>query len=109
MTDGLHHRAEERSLALHAAVAERLLSDPALVDRAVERVRGWLAEPGVVPAPLAAAWLEALSGPREVLFALLVDRSERARQLRQCSPFAGVLDARTRWRILREAKGAVVP
>jgi hypothetical protein len=109
MTDGLHQRAEERSLALHAAVAERLRADPMLVERAAERVRGWLREPGPVPAPLAAAWLDALSGPPDALFALLSDRGERARQLRQCTPFAGVLDARTRWRILRESRATITP
>jgi hypothetical protein len=32
--------------------------------------------------------------------AALVDPGERARALRQCSPFAGALDAGERWRIL---------
>lgn len=106
MTDGLHQRAEERSLALHAAVAARLAQEPSLVGRAVERARAWANGSGPVPASIAAAWLEALTGPSEALHALLVDRSERARQLRQCSPFAGFLDPQTRWRVLRESRAA---
>jgi hypothetical protein len=33
-----------------------------------------------------------------------VDPAEGARALRQCSPFAGVIDPRTRWRIWREVR-----
>lgn len=104
MTDGLHQRAEERSLALHAAIAARLAQEPHLVAGAVDRARVWANGGGPVPAAIAAAWLEVLTGPSEELHALLVDRSERARQLRQCTPFAGFLDPRTRWRVLREAR-----
>jgi hypothetical protein len=39
----------------------------------------------------AQAWHELLSGPTERLLALLEDRGERARALRQCSPFAGIV------------------
>jgi hypothetical protein len=34
----------------------------------------------------------------------LVDPGESARALRQCSPFAGVVDSRTRWSIWRAVR-----
>ena len=102
MTDGLHQRAEERSLALHAAIAARLAADPTLIARAADRAREWAKGGGPVPASIAIAWLESLTGPNAALRDLLVDRGERARQLRQCSPFAGFLDPQTRSRIFRE-------
>ena len=103
MTDGRHTVAEDVSLELHRAVAERLLEDPALVERARERVAGWLKD-GSVARPYAEAWRDILAGPVEAIARFLTDTGERARQMRQTSPFAGVLDPRTRWSIWRRAR-----
>ena len=103
MTDGRHAVAEDVSLELHRAVAERLLEDPALVERARERVAGWLRD-GSVAGPYAQAWQAVLAGPVEAVARFLADPGEKARQMRQTSPFAGVLDPRTRWSIWRRAR-----
>ena len=97
---GIHHRAEETSLRLHAAVAERVVAEPSRVDDARRRVEAWL-EDGSVAREYAEAWLALLAEPLPVLVARFHERSERMHDLRQVSPFAGVLDARTRWRVLR--------
>jgi hypothetical protein len=99
----LHELAEERSLAIHRVVAERLRRDPALLDAARARVRGWLAD-GSVHRAYAEAWDTLLGGPTERLFEALIDPGETARALRQCSPFAGVVDPRTRWSIWRNVR-----
>jgi hypothetical protein len=99
----LRVRNEERSIALHQAVAERLREDPGLIDRARDRVDAWLAE-GLVHRVYSEAWRDLLSGPFDRLLAVLTRDDDDARTLRQCSPFAGVLDPRTRWRILREGR-----
>jgi hypothetical protein len=98
---GRHRLAEERSLALHRLVAARLLEDPELLEAARERVRGWLRDRSVGEG-WAREWLEVLDRPLEEVVILLTDPSERFRQLRQTSPFAGVLDPRTRWQTWRE-------
>jgi hypothetical protein len=95
-----HRQAEERSIAMHAAVAERLRADPSIRERAMARVAAWL-ESGAIHPSYARSWTELLSRPVAEICATLTDPSERARALRQCSPFAFVLDARTRWRIWR--------
>jgi hypothetical protein len=97
----LHELAEARSLAIHRLVAERLREDPGLVEPARVRVAAWLAD-GSVHRAYAEAWRGLLSGPLARLLEVLVDPGEGARALRQCSPFAGVIDPRTRWRIWRE-------
>jgi hypothetical protein len=99
----LHRLAEERSLALHRAVVERLRADPGHLERARDRVRGWL-ESGQVARPYAEEWARVLAGSLDEVCALLVDESERARALRQVTPFAGVVDPRTRWQIWREVR-----
>jgi hypothetical protein len=96
---------EERSIALHQAVADRLVENPALIGRARARVDGWLADGRVHPV-YGEEWRRLLSGPLDRLLAALTQGDDHARALRQCSPFAGVLDPRTRWRIWRESRTA---
>lgn len=99
---GPYERAEERSLYLHEAVAARLLAEPTLVERARRRVAAWL-EDGSVARPYAEAWSRLLDAPMAELLVALGERSERMHDLRQVSPFAGVLEPRARWRQRREA------
>lgn len=93
-----HRLAEERSLAYHAVVAERLARDPALLAAARARVRRWLEREPAAPF-YAREWAHVLALPSDRIAAFLVDRSERARELRQSTPFAGALSPRERWRI----------
>lgn len=94
---------ERRSVALHRMVGERLREDPALIARARQRIDRWLAE-GAIHATYGAAWRQLLSGPLEGLMNALADSGERGRALRQCSPFAGVIDARERWQVWRRVR-----
>ena len=89
-----------RSLALHREVAERLRRDPELLNAARERVERWLAE-GSVHAKWAESWSSILDAGLEAVIEVLTDTGSAAHDLRQVSPFAGVLDPRTRWMILR--------
>jgi hypothetical protein len=88
-----HRTAELTSLALHREVARRLRADPSRVALA----REWLRTRGNPSS--CARWAELLAGPLEALCALLEADTEEARELRQSTPFAGVLDAPTRLRI----------
>ncbi|HEX3594944.1 MAG TPA: hypothetical protein VHU80_07580 [Polyangiaceae bacterium] len=97
----LHRLGEERSIAMHRAIAEKLESDPSILRAARARVKSWLDTDSVHPS-YARAWDSILSEPTERIAATLVDEGEPARALRQVSPFAGALSARERWRIRRE-------
>ena len=103
VTDGRHALVEATSLELHRVVAEGLRAEPALIERAQARVRGWLRD-GTVARSLAEAWSALLARPLEEVTTFLIDPGERARQLRQTSPFAGFLDPRTRWAIWRRLR-----
>lgn len=96
----------EWSIALHAEVARRIGEDPAIVERARARVEALL-EDGSVARAYALRWQAVLALPPEELALRLVDSSEEAQDLRQVSPFAGALDPRTRWRILRDVSTEV--
>jgi len=89
-----HEWIDERSLALHQAVAAKLEAQPELLVVAHQNLQRWLST------GRSAAWedwerlLKSLSMPE--LLALLRARDERATRLRQSSPFAGVLPAAER-------------
>jgi hypothetical protein len=97
-----HRIAEARSLALHREVARRIREQPELLEPIRARIEDWLRH-GSVARFYAQAWQEILSRDLESLLEAIVDPGERGKDLRQCTPFAGILDPRTRWRILAEA------
>jgi hypothetical protein len=97
-----HDWIDERSRALHEAVAERLRDDPQLVSRALVRLDDWerWAEPQALPA--IREWRQLLSAASlSELLALLVEDSEKANRLRQSSPFVDVLPQDERLAIFR--------
>ena len=99
----LHRLAEARSLAYHRAVAERIRADPSLLAVPRERIRAWLAQGGR-SVPYFRLWAALLELPLAELLAGMVDEGEQAIALRQATPFAGLLDARERWRIWRDTR-----
>jgi hypothetical protein len=95
-----HRLAEERSIAMHRAVADKIRRDPAIVERARRRVQAWVAERKIHP-QYARQWQALLDLPRDQLCERLVANDEAMRALRQSTPFVGVLGARERWAIRR--------
>jgi hypothetical protein len=104
----LHRLAEERSLALHRLIAERVRDEPSLLERARDRVRSWLAD-GSVARPYAEQWAALLEAPPGAVAQALVDPSEAARALRQVSPFAGAVGPRERWQVWRRVRDEFGP
>lgn len=97
-----HRVGPERSLILHREVARRLLERPDLVDRARSRVADWR-ESGSVSDTYVDAWEKVLDGPASRVAEAIVAETEYHDALRQVSPFAGVIDPRTRWLLLKTA------
>ena len=98
-----HRLAEERSLAYHGMVGERLLVDEAVLARARSRVEEW-AKSDAVHRRWVDAWRRLLALAPNDLRHALVERSEEANALRQVTPFAGAIDPRTRWRLWRDVR-----
>jgi hypothetical protein len=93
-----HEWIDERSLALHEAVAAKLEAQPQLLEVARANLKRWLA---VRPAPALCEWqrlLDALPFPQ--LLQLLRSPDDEATRLRQSSPFAGILTPAERQAIL---------
>lgn len=93
-----HQWIEQRSLALHEAVAAKLEAQPELLDIARQNLDRWLA--GNAAAALR-EWRRILaSAPLPDVLALLRSSGEEATRLRQSSPFAGLLTTEERRTIM---------
>lgn len=103
-----HEIGLERSRALHRLIAERLRQDPSLAAPALERTERWLAMPGSPRAALL-EWRNLLHGPADELLRALEATDEHADELRQSSPFAGVVGPRERWALWRSVAARVSP
>jgi hypothetical protein len=99
-----HRIGPERSLILHREVARRILARPAVIDRARARVAGWRARRSV-SSHYIDAWEQVLRGAAQEIADAIVAETEQLDDLRQVSPFAGVIDPRTRWRLLKDGSG----
>ena len=96
-------RDQTRSLWLGYAVAGKLVADPS---RVLEQARGNLSHLrgmrfGGASAPWLSEWQVLIDGPVMGVLEALTSRTPRARELRQNSPFAGVLSEQERQRVLR--------
>src|SRR3546814_13938302 len=96
MSTSGHRRHDERSLALHRAVASAIRRDPTVIQKALANISRW---EQLAPGPWLAEWRAVLTGPLETLLALLESPDKNAVRLRQSSPFTGVLSEAERRRI----------
>jgi excisionase family DNA binding protein len=99
---------QERSLWLGHAAAGKLVADPSGV---LQRARENLAELRVVHSRGASRrwldeWESLLRGPLDRILEALTSRAPRFRELRQNSPFAGVLTEQERQRVLSAFRAA---
>jgi hypothetical protein len=95
---GGHRRIDERSVALHRAVAEKLRNNPALLQIAIENLDRWY-DHAAHSRPYLDEWRRILRLPLEEVLTLIGQEGERMTALRQNSPFAGVLEPAERWAI----------
>jgi len=93
-----HARVEARSLAMHRAIADKLRLHPELLAVAHDNLIRWSEQNGHSE-PYFDEWKGILDRPLDEVLALVVEDSERMRAMRQCTPFAGVLTPKERWRI----------
>ncbi|MGH2946417.1 MAG: hypothetical protein ACRDPC_09195 [Solirubrobacteraceae bacterium] len=101
VTSDPHDRAERRNRAYHAAVARHLRRRT--VERALHQLWRWHEE-GNIDTRYADAWEDVLRRPLPEIKQVLIEDSQRARDLRQNSPFAGALSEPERRKIVEEIR-----
>ena len=95
-------REDRRSLFLHNAIAEQLRRSPDRVRRKAQRNLRRMRDRHPEAGPLLDEWAEILEGPVSEMIDVMLDSSVHARDLRQVTPFAGVLTATQRADVYRE-------
>jgi hypothetical protein len=104
-----HQRIDQRSLALHRAIAEKLRAQPELIEIARENLDRW-SQARSRSQPYWEAWREILNRPLAEILDLLNEESEKMTALRQATPFAGVLEPAERWSVYaRFEPGSEIP
>lgn len=107
-----HQHIDDRSLALHRLVADRVRREPARFDLARATLRRWRAIVSASSQPYLEEWERIFGQGMEASLAAAVEDSPRAAGLRQCSPLSCVLTNQERfaflkdWSRAREAPGA---
>lgn len=94
-------REDRRSLAYHHAIAKLLRQNP---EPAIQRARQMVARTIKVHPDAAALlnrWSDWLNLPVDMLIACMLDPGMDTRDMRQVTPFAGLLSARERMHILK--------
>jgi transcriptional regulator with XRE-family HTH domain len=95
-------REDQRSLAFHQAMVEILRKDPVPILIRAKRNVEKLAKMHPGAHMLFDQWKYWLTLPLEDLVSKMLDPLPEAREMRQVSPFSGVLRAKQRTRILRQ-------
>lgn len=98
-----HPEIEARSLAMHRLVAAKVRQDPSLLETARATLARWRSSSDANRSErYLAEWARVLEGGLEPTLALLVEESEHAVALRQCSPFPRALSTAERYAFLKE-------
>jgi hypothetical protein len=93
-----HRTADLQALAYHRLIAERL--DESIVDETRDRLRAWQEEGRIHP-HWANEWERLLAKPLPQIARTIGADSQRGRELRQTSPFSGVLNEQERRRLTK--------
>lgn len=101
-----HRALDERSLALHRLIVAKIEGNPELFERARETLGRWRTMVCAASQPYLETWERLLDEGRDACFAVMLDDSEHATALRQCSPFTGMLTERERLAFLKTWRSA---
>lgn len=97
-----HEFLDRRSLSLHCLIAQRLREAPERLHLVCETLAHWRVVVDVRSQPYVAEWQRLADAGLQACLAVACEDSERARALRQCSPFARVLSHRERFAFFKE-------
>jgi len=87
-----HDWVDERSRALHAAIADKIRHHPELLEIPKANLARWMKDASEAVQPALQTWKTMIeTWPLEQLLEFLTQEGERADELRQSSPFSGIL------------------
>jgi hypothetical protein len=96
-----HREIDDRSLMLHACVADKLRADPALMTRAQATLKRWRSHASPRTFIYLDEWNNWLNLELEHCLRHALDPGEYATAMRQCSPLACLLSNSERFALLK--------
>ena|SRR5258705_12084879 len=100
-----HEQLDRRSLEMHRFIADKIRAEPDLFVVASRNIERWSHTATRSHAHLE-EWARILNKGMQVALAFATEDSEHATELRQSTPFSGVLSPKERWDFLRKWKEA---
>jgi hypothetical protein len=97
-----HQFLDDRSLARHRLVAQKIRRQPELFKLALTALARWRRTADPASLPYLDSWQSILDQGAEAALAVALERSERGNALRQCSPFVGILTRSERRAFFRQ-------
>lgn len=100
----MHHNIiDKRSLELHRLVVRKMEENPErVIHAALKNINRWMRTPNI-PETLLLEWKKILlQRNKQEIRRILLSRSGRSQQLRQATPFCGVLSNHERLQIFRK-------
>ena len=97
-----HQELDQRSLALHQVIAEKIRRDPDLFENVKSTLARWSKIVCSNSQPYLKEWERLVDLGIEECLAVATEDSERANAMRQASPFCGILTNEERWEFLLE-------
>jgi hypothetical protein len=97
-----HQELDQRSLAMHRLVAEKIRADTSLIVEAEAVLKRWYQTVSPRTFVYLDAWQRLLLSGVEPCLAVATEDSERAAALRQASPLACLLSNQERFAFLKE-------
>lgn len=95
-----HLQIDQRSLAMHRLMADKIRRHPALFDNVKSTLSGWRASVCQSSQPYLEEWERLVQQGMEACLAVAEENSERATAMRQASPFCKVLTNKERFAFL---------
>lgn len=98
-----HKTIDKRSLELHRMVVRKMKKNPdRVIHAALENISRWQKIPDI-PENLLLKWKNILMNKKcREIKKLLLSRSDESQQLRQSTPFCGILSEKERMKIFRK-------
>ncbi len=103
----MHHRLlDQRSLSLHCLMVDKIKQDPGLYFKIGQTIHRWKRIVSQDSTPLLLEWEKLYHAGPESCLKMATEKSERADQLSQASPFCGILTLAERTHFLKKWKAS---
>jgi hypothetical protein len=104
--ESYHVELDRRSLEMHRLIAAKIRANPALLATASSNIERWHSTSTRGPCRHLTEWAKLIEQGMDIVLAVAIEDSEYATELRQSSPFPGILTQSERLEFLKRWREA---